>query len=120
MCASVCVCGWVGVRLCLPVRKSDYVNKNRSVRELLSGEIKCNIILVVVDFGFGLPPHFACCPLTLRIRPVLPNSSMHVCVRLSVLSTAGKFLWTLWSGLLHFSSLFTLHGVAIKYSGFYL
>lgn len=84
MCVCVCVCVWVGgcygVRLCLPVRKSDYVNKNRSVRELLSGEIKCNIILVVVDFGFGLPPHFACCPLKLRIRPVLPNSSMHVCV----------------------------------------
>jgi len=72
------------------VRKSDYANKNRSVRELLSGEIKCNIILVAVDFGFGLPPILHAVHWHCVYAPYY--SSMHVCVCACVCVCVGPVL----------------------------
>jgi len=120
VCVRLCVCvgGWVlwcsvvsacaQIRLCeqKPFRPRITVGRNKMQH------YSCGRWLW---FRFAAP---FCMPyyLTLLCMCVC----VCACVSLSVLSTAGKFLWTLWSGLLHFSSLFTLHGVAIKYSGFYL
>lgn len=75
---NVCVC----VTVCAAC-KSDYVNEARSVRELLSREIKCNIILSVMPLAIDFvhkphrhptppPPHPHARPFGSKCH-ILPN-----------------------------------------------
>jgi len=50
MCVCVCLLSVYMYVSC----KSDYVNKTRSVRELLSREINCNIILSVMPLAIDV------------------------------------------------------------------
>lgn len=84
----VCVCVTVLVCVCAAC-KSDYVNKTRSVRELLSREIKCNIILSVMPLAIDfvhiphrLPPHARPFGSKCHILPNRPqcrrNQNIHI------------------------------------------